>query len=475
MLKFKDRAPGLKFSKAEKVWYMKDTLAGRYRAQSMEGCISDITLPDKYRSHGLNNGAWKHQREAYDVIRNHFTTYIYMIPGSGKSKVIVDLHNESTFKRSLIVCPKNVIPTWTKQFSLHGRKVFRLFELTKGSSAKKNEDVKRIDDAIFIVNYDSVWRIPELLKKRWDCIVFDEIHRLQSSTTQVSKFCRKLKGLYKVGLTGTCGEPKKWHGQFLSLDENLFGLSRKRFQDKYFILDYFGNPLKLRSGTDLKDSFAFYSHIATNEDVVDIPEAQHTVVDIPLKCKREYKSIEHEFMLEVENGTITVQNAMTKSLKLRQVCSGFILDAEKNVVELSKAKEDYLKEMLLDLENVVVFYNFKHECEQIKRAAKGRPFKVISGQKRDDIENIEPGTVLAVQIRAGGTGIDGLQKNFAHCIYYSLTWSEIDHEQSIRRLYRAGQKRNTFFYYMVTKGTVEEKVYKTLKDKKKVMQEVAGV
>lgn len=478
----------LKFNKETKLWEAEDTEGGRYHAQNAmsKWCVSDTKLQDKNKDRDIvcKFDPWRHQKAAFNVVYNYHNAYIYMLPGVGKSKVIVDYYNTVDLSKTLIVCPKNVIPTWKKQFDMHGTRMrINLVELTKGSSKIKNEIVRKmktLPGVIFVVNYDTVWRLPELHKINFNLVVFDEIHRLQDSQTNVSKFCKKIKSKKKVGLTGTPGEPKKFHGQFLSLDQNIFGTSKTRFLDKYFNLDYFGNPKSVKD-PKLAEHFAIISHIEDNPDMIEIPDAQHIVVDVELKAKQQYKRLENQFLLEVESGLVTPANAMVKTLKLRQICSGFVMDDKRVINEIDNYKEEVVTDMLKDMEgiNVVVFYNFKHEAEKLQNIAAKlkRPFGNISGSRRDMhcIDNPQKGTLLAIQIRAGGTGIDGLQKTFDYCFFYSLTWSEIDHTQAIHRLDRAGRDKTAFFYYLITKGTVEEKVYKALKNKKNVLSEVAGI
>ena len=105
-----------------------------------------------------------------------------------------------------------------------------------------------------------------------------------------------------------------------------------------------------------------------------------------------------------------------------------------------------------------------------------RYVKIWRKQKdMDAIDNPIAGTVLAIQIRAGGTGIDGMQNNYRHCVYFSLSWSEIDYEQSMRRLPRAGQKESVSFYYFIMENTLERKVFKSLESKQNIIKEILNV
>jgi SNF2 family DNA or RNA helicase len=78
--------------------------------------------------------------------------------------------------------------------------------------------------------------------------------------------------------------------------------------------------------------------------------------------------------------------------------------------------------------------------------------------------------VLAVQIQSGGTGVDLTRA--AYCVYLSTGFSLGDYEQSLARVHRPGQDRTVFYYHIVAKDTVDEKVYAALRARKKVVEAI---
>ena len=79
-------------------------------------------------------------------------------------------------------------------------------------------------------------------------------------------------------------------------------------------------------------------------------------------------------------------------------------------------------------------------------------------------------TVLAVQIQSGGTGIDLTRARY--CVYLSAGYSLGDYEQSLARVHRPGQSRSVHYYHLVAQGTVDEKVYEALRNRKQVVESV---
>lgn len=78
--------------------------------------------------------------------------------------------------------------------------------------------------------------------------------------------------------------------------------------------------------------------------------------------------------------------------------------------------------------------------------------------------------ILAVQIQAGGVGIDLTRASYS--IYYSVGFSLGDYEQSLARVHRPGQTRNVVYIHLVAEQTIDEKVYRALSEKKNVVEAV---
>ena len=81
-----------------------------------------------------------------------------------------------------------------------------------------------------------------------------------------------------------------------------------------------------------------------------------------------------------------------------------------------------------------------------------------------------PGSVVAVQIRAGSLGVDLTKARYAG--FYSTGFSLGDYLQALARVHRQGQDRAVTYVHFIAAETVDEKVYKALMDKKKVVDTV---
>ena len=65
-----------------------------------------------------------------------------------------------------------------------------------------------------------------------------------------------------------------------------------------------------------------------------------------------------------------------------------------------------------------------------------------------------------------GHGIDGLQDNCCHIIFYGITWNLEHYLQTIRRVWRQGNtSAHVVVHRIVAENTLDENVVQTLYDK----------
>ncbi len=117
--------------------------------------------------------------------------------------------------------------------------------------------------------------------------------------------------------------------------------------------------------------------------------------------------------------------------------------------------------------------------EQIKEVC-GRlekPISIVNGQTKD-LENYKTkdNTVVLVQYQAGAMGLNLQLSN--KIIYYSLPLASELFEQSKKRTHRIGQTRTCMYWYLITKGCIEEQIFETLKERRdytnKLFEELEG-
>ena len=342
-----------------------------------------------------------------------------------------------------------------------------------------------------IINYDSVWR-GEVSKAigevKWDAIVLDESHRIKSPNGQASKwlakFAMKQPQAKRLLLTGTPmpHSPLDIFGQFRFLDPGVLGDSFVGFRKRYADCDFRvpGMVKKWLRQDELAAKTDPLIWRVKLDDVLDLPEAIHEVLPVPLtgRAGKYYDDLERDMTAEIESGTVTVSNALTKLLRLQQATGGYARtdDAGMVLVDGMPSKVATLQDRLEDLpetEPVVVFCRFRTDLTEVQAMARrlGRTYSELSGNANTLAEWQEGNaTIIGVQIQSGGAGID-LSRS-AYCFYYSLGFSLGEYEQSLARLRRPGQTRCVRYYHLVSQGTVDEQVYKALSERRSVVDAV---
>jgi SNF2 family DNA or RNA helicase len=371
-------------------------------------------------------------------------------------------------------------------------------DLSRGSSKSRAERLQAgLATAtgkclVVVVNYEAVWRsqlAPTIESVKWSAIVLDESHRIKSPGGTSSRYLARLASRQpqakRVCLTGTPmpHSPLDLYGQFRFLDPQVFGTSFSRMRARYADCDArFPSKVKAwRNQGEMTSKLDAHSWRVTADEVLDLPAAMHETIPVELspKVQRFYRSLELEMVAEIEAGTVTAANALTKLLRLQQATGGYArLDGGATVTPIDgvSAKRLTLQDRLEDLpstEPVVVFCRFRSDLDDVAAAARelGREYAEVSGERKDlDRWQAGDATILGVQMQSGGVGIDCSRS--AYAFYYALGFSLGDYEQSLARLRRPGQTRCVRYYHLVCEGTVDEQVYAALRERRNVVDAV---
>lgn len=445
--------------------------------------------------------AWEHQRQAF-----HFSvegdlagTMLAMDMGTGKTLTAIGLLEARRSNLTLIVCPRNVVGVWPKQFGLHAKRQYHaIAPPVKATVARRAAYVANqiaLGQAkglpvVVIVNYEAAWRpamAKLLLATQWDHVILDESHRIKAPGGKASKFCHSLsrRAAKRMCLTGTPmpHSPLDIYAQYRFLDDSIFGTSFSRFRNRYAIMGGFEGRqvIDYQNEHELSKKFHSIAYVCKSDDVLDLPEYHHVTRTFQLGPTglRAYNALDADLTLGVGEGTVTVANALTKLLRMQQVTSGFVRDDEGVDHKIDGEKADLLKEVLEDLppgEPVVVFARFQHDLDTIASVCDelGIVHGELSGRKRDALtadSTMNPGIQVAiVQEQAGGVGIDLTRA--AVCIFYSLSFSLGDFDQALKRVHRPGQDRKTLYIHLVAEGTKDEVVYEALQARRNVVEAV---
>lgn len=366
-------------------------------------------------------------------------------------------------------------------------------------AAKATREGKRF---IFVTNHEATNLTPlsETIRSLpLDLLVADEIHKLKSPTGDRSKWyhqtVRKMRrqnpNFYAVGLTGTIEphSPMDVFGQYRLLDDALFGLSYFRFRNKFAVMGGYENKtvigyINTKERQELMASMTYQ----VDKSVVDLPKerAFYSRVQLGDKGRKIYNALESSMCAELSSGdellgTVSVDNPLGKLLRLQQVCSGYVpLDPDQpfddaQLIRVDTAKEDCLDmrlEVVPEDEPIVAFTRFRPDLDTVAEVCKrhGRTCYELSGRKDQLEEWLEEGkeggaSMLAVQIQAGGVGVELQRASFAH--YYSVGFNLGDYLQSRARLARPNSAKGYVDYeHSSADDTVDPATYGALEKRR---------
>ncbi len=473
---------------------------------------------------------WDHQRRAIEFVlgasahdaqgesggAHRRGTLLDMWMGLGKTRIAIEVVERLSARRALVLCPKAVMQTWVDHLDRLGSSM-RACAPRKGGSRRKWEAIERAlaegteDRAAIavIVNYETAIRVPELLRVAWDVVVYDESHRLKTPSSKTSVWCWELyrrtvqanPAAIFLALTGTPmpHSPVDIYAQARAFAPRVLARSATEFRGRYCVTVpriFNGRRVNKVVGhknlDELRERMSAFTFSASKA-VLDLPPVTHNEIrfDLSPKERRAYSAVEHELIAQIDEGEVNVANALVKLLRLQQITSGFVAvddggNSDNNgqprhstLIDTGTSKRDALREILEGISDgtpVVVFCRFVRDLDAVHEVSRelGRGSLELSG-RQDQLDHwqlartgVDP--VLAVQIQAGGVGIDLTRA--AYCVFYSTGFSLGDYDQACARVHRPGQTRPTHYYHLIARGTVDGKVRDALVHKRRVVDSV---
>jgi SNF2 family DNA or RNA helicase len=206
------------------------------------------------------------------------------------------------------------------------------------------------------------------------------------------------------------------------------------------------------------------------EDYLELPDITYNTIPVVLDVKAEkaYSRLETEMLLQVDESTIDAGSAAVLTNKLLQLCNGAVYDEDRNIVQIHDCKLEAFMELIEGLNGkpALVFYNFQHDKERIKKALAKTHLRVRdlkTDQDQVDWNNREIDILLAHPASAA-YGLN-LQQGGNHVIWFGLNWSLELYQQANKRLHRQGQTEKVIIHHLTVEGGVDEDVVAALANK----------
>lgn len=417
---------------------------------------------------------YEHQKEALNLTKDKNRVAYYLDMGLGKTFVGSEKMVQLGSRINLIICQKSKIEDWIEHFKTYYNA--EIYDLTNSGSMKcflSYAGMCEIGSAVIfgVINYELAWRRKDLLQLHGFTLMLDESSLIQNQGAKQSKFILKLQPDNVILLSGTptAGKYENLWSQIhllgWNISENVYNrqyVNWKKIDMGGFIHKIVDKDNPYKNVDRLKSKLREHGAVfMKTEDCFNLPE--QNFINQYVVVSKEYRKFMKDCIIVIDDTELVGDTGLSKRLYARQLCGQYSTDKIKAFSELLESTQDRL----------IVFYNFNDELNVLKLIASSlnKPISEVNGHCKDlTAYDQEDNSVTFIQYQAGAMGLNLQKAN--KIIYFTLTDKSELFEQSKKRIHRIGQEKPCFYYIMMCKGSVEEKILQTLKMRKDFTDEL---
>lgn len=389
------------------------------------------------------------------------------------------IYDRLEVKNVLLIAPKKVAEsTWSQEAAKWAQtRNLRISQVL--GSAKDREQALQADADIYVMNRENVIWLCDKYKGKplpFDMLVIDESSSFKNPQAKRFKALKRHTFDRVVLLTGTPAPNTLmdlWPQIYLLDKGERLGRTITDYRRRYFRPDKTNGHVVFSYALNPGADSQIYGRITDicmslkAKDYLTLPDRIDNVIEVVMSDseKEKYRTMEKEHVLGLgQENEISALNAASVANKLLQMANGYVYDDEGNLVHIHDQKIDRLKE-LVDVNEgkpMLVFYNYKHDLAAIKEAFP----KATELSDDNDVADWNKGKIqmLLAHPASAGYGLN-LQAGGHIIVWYGLTWSLEQYQQANARLHRQGQTEPVIVHHLVTKGTMDEQVMRSLSRK----------
>lgn len=333
-------------------------------------------------------------------------------------------------------------------------------------------------------------------------VVADEAHRMKDPKSKQTRAVWAVQHgpsvYYRWATTGTpiANHPGDLWGIMHGLAPEEYP-TKTKFIDRYCLQSWnaFGGMDIIGLRPDTKEEFfSFFDprfRRMPKEVVLPfLPQKVRTIrnPEMPPKLAKAYREMAEGMVTRLDDGSIVLAtNNLAKNTRLTQFSSAYATVLEDGSVRLADPshKLDELMEVLDELGDKPVVVVAEHRqlielaCERLDKS--GITWRrIVGGMTEDQRDSAKKdfqdghARVFLFTIKAGGTGLDGLQDRADTMIFLQRSWSMLENKQAEDRVHRIGSEKHESVHYIdfVTPDTIEEVQIERLYAKAERLEEI---
>jgi SNF2 family DNA or RNA helicase len=430
--------------------------------------------------------------------------------GLGKTLVALTefsfLHQKGRIDRMIVICPNTFKRGWLDEIEKHGFDFdVHIWQSSKKTAAADWLNRRCAKPPVLIINYDAA-RMPGVLRalRIWAArgptyLAIDESIQIKGHKSLQTKSVHHLAPgcAYVRILSGrmqTQGPHDLW-GQLraigLFIDRNFYA-----FRGRYCVMGGWQDKevLAAKNTEELAEAMAPAVFQAKKKDWLPLlPRKDATIRDYRMSAEqqRQYNQMEHQFLVEIESGVVSVEVAIAKYAKLAQIQCGFVYDDERIVHELvPRAENPRLNLLRQILEEEVagkccVVYRHRAVLPVLlETLAEYEPAWLKGQMKPDEVAaqkdrfNEDPGCrIILLQCDAskyghtllGGPGPDDKCRTM---IFFENSYSADTRDQIEDRIHRRGQTGEAVLYIDLSGSDLDRRIVRSLQRKDELYRSV---
>lgn len=389
----------------------------------------------------------------------------------------------------------------------------------------------------YIIHYEGL-RLKDMQPLQriiWFHIIADEIHRIKSPKALQTKSFKRLKTQFRTGLSGSMADdrPQDFWSPLNWARPDLFPNVSTKDPTKKFVADWClteplqgrllfdseGNPRLDEDGNEVHQMHQkvvgmrqdrldeFHQLIAPfymrrrKEDVLDLPEKYFSPINVKLLPSQQkvYDQLKKEFLAwigEHEDEKLEVPSVLGRLIRLQQAALASLMFYDTGKVDRRgdlirkvqlrepSAKLDAFMDWAADIDRPVVVFSQSRGMIELTAArldAAGARIGVYTGSTPDKarqpiIDNFSAGKLdfFLGTIKAGGEGVDGLQRSSSTVAFFDRMWGPFKNKQAEDRLHREGQRNAVQVVDFFAPKTVDSRVRQTNIRKWSQLRQILG-
>lgn len=397
-------------------------------------------------------------------------------PGVGKTIEALALANAREAQKTLVFCPATIRPNWVKQIRrwtcLPNPIIHPIMKSSHGVNPMANFVVSSYNMALNPGIFSA------MLSTHWDLVITDEGHFLKNYDAQrTQRIFGGYEGKFKhdfianrsdqtVSLTGTPlpNRPRECYTHARAFDWSCIDFSSEdSFRWRFNPSMRFDKGVREESGReaelgarlrcnimirrdkeqllpDLPDLRLALCYIEENGNIKDVLAKEKLIDFDPTQIRNP------DFVSEGQISTVRREMGVAKIPRIYEHMKYLLDIVEKPKVVLFC----YHREVMAAMNELLQPYGIT--CVQGGMTPNSKQLAIDIFVKKKETR------VIALQLTAGGFGVDELQTVCDHAVLAEIDWTPGTNEQALQRVHRRGQHNNVLGEFLVVENSWDEQV-----------------